>query len=69
MTLEDPILGTASSPVSEETQPKAMNYPVARARLMVVEDEALVARDIKGRLERMGYDARPVGNRLTHTTE
>ena len=44
----------------EHTATGAIPMPAGRARLLIVEDEAIVARDLQGRLKRLGYEVWPV---------
>ncbi len=50
MAFEEPVVAPAHSQPATDAP-----VPMPKARLMVVEDEALVARDIQGRLRAMGY--------------
>jgi PAS domain S-box-containing protein len=40
----------------EHTATATIPMPAGRARLLIVEDEAIVARDLQGRLKRLGYE-------------
>jgi CheY-like chemotaxis protein len=49
-------MNETTSCVAEMTAPALFSHPSSRRRVLIVEDEALIAMDLKGRLENLGYE-------------